>query len=305
VTGKPFILGIAAAAALAVVASSVYVPAGYALKALSNPEGACSIAQAMRIDAHKRELTEAKDRILAAQKLIRTDESGLELYSTAYGEFWAPKGSKYILPFNFAEQAIQIYGTGAQGVQKGDIVLDCGANVGTFARYALDAGAAKVVAIEPAPDNIECLRRNFPKEITDGRLVIYPKGVWDKDDMLEFLVDPENQAADSFVIHRKGAQATVKLPLTTIDKLVSELGLPRVDFIKMDIEGAEVRAVEGARETIGRHRPRLSLSVYHQDDHPVAVPGAVKGAWPEVKIDCGHCAEAGGRVRAEVLFFHR
>ena len=123
--------------------------------------------------------------------------------------------------------------------------------------------------------------------------------------MLEFLVDPENQAADSFVIHREGAKATVKLPLTTIDKLVSELGLPRVDFIKMDIEGAEVRAVEGARETISRHRPRLSLSVYHQDDHPVAVPRAVQAAWPEVKIDCGHCAEAAGRVRAEVLYFRR
>lgn len=304
-TGKPFILGIAAAAALAVVASSIYVPGGYALKALTTPDGACSIAQAMRIDAHKRELTEAKDRILAAQKLIRTDDAGLELYSTAYGEFWAPKGSKYILPFNFAEQAIQIYGKGAQGVQKGDIVLDCGANVGTFARYALDAGAAKVVAIEPAPDNIECLRRNFPKEIAGGQLVIYPKGVWDKDEMLEFLVDPENQAADSFVIHREGAKATVKLPLTTIDKLVSELGLPRVDFIKMDIEGAEVKAVEGARETISRHRPRLSLSVYHQDDHPVLVPRAVKAAWPDVKIDCGHCADNLGRVRAEVLYFHR
>ena len=304
-TVKPFILGIGTAAALAASAAYIYVPAVYAAKALANPSGACSVAQAMRIDAHKRELTAAKDRILKAQKYIRTDEAGLELYSTAYGEFWAPKGSKYILPFNFAEQAIEIYGAGAQGVQKGDIVLDCGANVGTFARYALDAGAAKVVAIEPAPDNLECLRRNFPNEIAGGRLVIYPKGVWDKDDMLEFLVDPENQAADSFVIHRQGATATVKLPLTTIDKMVSELGLPKVDFIKMDIEGAEVKAVEGARETIARNRPRLSLSVYHQDDHPVAVPNAVKAAWPEVKIECGHCAAANGVVRAEVLYFHR
>ncbi|HNY42779.1 MAG TPA: FkbM family methyltransferase [Bryobacteraceae bacterium] len=304
-TRKWFVLGIGSAIVLTVAAVAAFVPAKYAYMALTTPGGTCTVARALDIDNHKRELTEAKDRILRATKFVRTDETGLELYETPYGPFWAPKGSKWILPFNFAEQAIAIYGTGAQAVQKGDVVLGCGANVGTFARFALDAGASKVVAIEPAPDNIECLRRNFPKEIAGGRLVIYPKGVWDKDDMLEFLVDPENQAADSFVIHRQGAQATVKLPLTTIDKMVAELGLTKVDYIKMDIEGAEVKAVQGARATIARYHPRLSLSVYHQPDHPVEVPKAVKAAWPEVKIDCGHCAQTNGQIRSEVLYFHQ
>ncbi len=298
-------LGAGSAVAFAIVLAAGFVPVKYAYMALTTPGGACTLARAIEVDDHQRALTAAKDRILRATKFIRTDEAGLELYETPYGPFWAPKGSKWILPFNFAEQDIAIYGTGAQAVQKGDVVLDCGANVGTFARFALDAGAAKVVAIEPAPDNIECLRRNFAKEIAGGRLVIYPKGVWDKDDMLEFLVDPENQAADSFVIHREGAQATVKLPLTTIDKIVAELGLPKVDYIKMDIEGAEVRAIRGAKGTIARYHPRLSLSVYHQPDHPVEVPKAVRAAWPEVKIDCGHCAQSNGRIRAEVLYFHR
>lgn len=304
-TGKWFVLGIGSAAILTAAVVIGFVPAKYAYLALTTPGGACTVRQAMAVEDHKRDLTAAKDRILKASKFVRSDETGLELYDTPYGQFWAPKGSKYILPFNFAEQDIAIYGTGSQAIRKGDVVLDCGANVGTFARFALDAGAAKVVAIEPAPDNIECLRRNFPKEIADGRLVIYPKGVWDKDDILEFLVDPENQAADSFVIHRKGATATVKLPLTTIDKMAAELALTKVDFIKMDIEGAEVKALYGAKETIAKNHPRLSLSVYHQEDHPVEVPKAVRAAWPEVKIDCGHCAYANGAVRAEVLYFHQ
>jgi hypothetical protein len=53
------------------------------------------------------------------------------------------------------------------------------------------------------------------------------------------------------MIQRKEAHETdQKFPLTTIDKLVAELKLPKVDFIKMDIEGAEVKALNGARETI-------------------------------------------------------
>ena len=70
-------------------------------------------------------------------------------------------------------------------VRPGDVVLDCGANVGVYTRHALEAGARLVVAIDPAPENIECLRRNFSEEIKAGRVVVYPKGVWDKDEVLQ------------------------------------------------------------------------------------------------------------------------
>ena len=49
----------------------------------------------------------------------------------------------------------------------------------------------------------------------------------------------------------------------SIDDAVSQYALPRVDFIKMDIEGAEFEALQGARQTIIQHRPDLALCVYH------------------------------------------
>lgn len=215
----------------------------------------CTPARAWAIQADKVELTRVKDQILARSTLVEKEPEGLELYRTPYGEFWAPSGSRYTLPFNLAEEETHIYGTGERYVKPGDVVLDCGANVGAFTRFALAAGAATVVAIEPAPDNIECLRRNFAREIEARRVIVYAKGVWDKEDFLDLLVDPEDQAADSFVIHRKGAKAVARVPLTTIDKLVAELGLARVDFIKMDIEGAEVKALAGGRATLARFHP--------------------------------------------------
>jgi len=183
---------------------------------------------------------------------------------------------------------------------RANIVLDCGANVGVFIRTSLRAGAEKIIAIEPAPDNIECLRRKFPAGDRLGRVVLVPKGVWDKEDFLDLLVDPDNQPADSFIIHRPGAKAVARVPLTTIDHLAAELQLPRVDYIKMDIEGAEVRALAGAKQTLARFHPRMALCTYHVDDHPRQVPIAAREGWNGYSVECGTCLYSDWKVRPEV-----
>src|SRR5262245_431917 len=73
-----------------------------------------------------------KDRILNASKLLEKDPAGYHLWETPRGRFWIPQGSDYVLPFNLAEQERKIYGVGEQDVRAGDIVLDCGANVGVY-----------------------------------------------------------------------------------------------------------------------------------------------------------------------------
>jgi FkbM family methyltransferase len=209
-----------------------------------------------------------------------------------------------VLPFNLAEMEMHIYGQGETFVHPGDVVLDCGASDGDFTREALRAGAAKVVSIEIAPSSAECIRRNLETEIAAGKVVVYPKGVWDKDDRMTLDVDDTNFAANTVVLRPRNAHPAVEVTLTTIDKLVAELGLPRVDFIKMDIEGAEVRAVRGARKTIARDHPRMALSAYHRPSDPVELPKAVHAAWGGYTMLCGPCAAVGWRVRPDVLLFY-
>ena len=132
--------------------------------------------------------------IAAATKLAGSD-GGLNRYETPQGQFWIPHGSDVVLPKLLAQQAANIYGS----IEPGDVVIDCGAHVGTYARQAINAGAKLVVAIEPAPDNVECLRRAFAQEITSGKLVVIPKGVWDREDLLTLYADPKNSAADSLM----------------------------------------------------------------------------------------------------------
>ena len=71
----------------------------------------------------------------------------------------------------------------------------------------------------------------------------------------------------------------------------------------MDIEGAEQRALQGARETLSKYRPRLSLSAYHVPSDPEKIPLLVRQAWSGYQMECGPCAEAHARVRPDVLYF--
>src|SRR5207249_7007341 len=158
-----------------------------------------------------------------------------------------------VLSILLAQQRSKIYGDATNGgVRRGDIVLDCGAHIGTFVKTALDAGAEKIVAIDPSPEALACLRRNFQREVGSGRLVIYPKGVWDEEKQLVLFANGNGAAGDSFVMEDARARRIPDIPVTTIDKIVSELGLARVDFIKADVKGASERMLKGGADTIRR-----------------------------------------------------
>ncbi|MGD0199856.1 MAG: FkbM family methyltransferase [Bryobacteraceae bacterium] len=239
-------------------------------------------------------------------RLVERDASGYYLWETPRGRFWMPKSDDFLLPDLLAEQQRGIYRYEAARVLAGDVVLDCGAHVGLFTREALSQGAGLVIAIEPAPDNIECLRRNFAAEIAAGKVIVYPKGVWDRDATLVLHEVDGNSARDTFVMDRGISTRPVPVPLVPIDELVSELGLQRVSFIKMDIEGAERKAVLGARDTLRRYKPRLALCAYHVRGDPEAISAEVLSIVPSYRRTCGSCFKSPSRLRMvpEVLFFY-
>jgi FkbM family methyltransferase len=297
------ILKVVAVVLLAGAAVYFYPPLRLGALVMLGRSPVCPFSQAVKSGENLRRQIEIKDAILKGTRLVEKDPGGFDLWDTPKGRFWFPKGGDYVLPFELAEQERKIYGTGEQAVRPGDTVLDCGASVGEFTREALNAGAKLVVAIELSPEGLECLRRNFVDEVKDGRVIVYPKGVWDRDDFLTLNVAPQNSAADSVVIQPKGSHEGPKVPLTTIDKLVAELKLERVDYIKMDIEGAEQRALAGARATIAKYKPRLSISAYHRPDDPEKIPAVIRRAWSGYRMECGPCAQANWGIRPDVLYF--
>jgi FkbM family methyltransferase len=195
------------------------------------------------------------------------------------------------------------YENGAVSVRPGDTVIDCGAHVGVFTRYALKQGASQVVAIEPEPGNLLCLEANLAEEIVQGKVRLVKAGVWNQRSTLTMLTNPDNSGAHTFVETSQTASSW-KLPVLPLDDVVAELGLESVDFIKMDIEGSERQAVEGAQQTIHRFGPRMAICSYHTPGDPTEIPQIVGRARPGYHVEGKDVEVRQGSVVTKVLYFH-
>jgi len=270
---------------------------------LGRSEG-CSLDATLNANTQLLRFTRLWNEMGAESRIVERDSAGFELVNTSRGEYWTSRHEP-LIGFLLAEQETQIYGDHVHGVHPGDIVLDCGANIGVFTRSALFRGAKLVVAIEPSPANVESLRRTFAREIAEGRVIVYPKGVWDKVDSLDLTVSEGGTMSGGSVVLAPGEHMTgrVKVPLTTIDLMVEELKLPRVDFIKMDIEGAEKNAIRGGAETIRKFHPRMALSTEHLPDDPVAIPRTVRAIRSDYRIEPNNCQDKFSSIESDVLLF--
>jgi FkbM family methyltransferase len=244
------------------------------------------------------------DSLRATARLISSEPAGLKQYWIGTEGWWTPHGGLGYLPDILAEQERGIYDGVNARVQRGDIVLDIGAHVGVFAKHALKLGAALVVAVEPVPPTITCLERNLATDIRQGRVLVYPKGAWDRDDLLRMTLSTVDSGSDSFLHGADPTKQQVLLPLTTIDTIVRDLKLTKVDFIKMDIEGSERHALAGARETLRKWKPRMSVCVYHLDDDRTVIPNVIKSIRSDYKQESGYCIPFAGKILPEVYFYY-
>jgi len=159
-------------------------------------------------------------------------------------------------------------------VRPGDVVYDCGANLGLYARHLVGAlGAGRVVAFEPMADNRKILAANLALGGIADRVTVLPFALSDEDGTAEFQVD-DMQTTSGTLTRVTGGQASegrrnLRLrPLTTqvacrrLDTAVAEERLPPPDVIKIDVEGAEGLLLRGAAGLLRDRTPRLLLELH-------------------------------------------
>src|SRR4051812_12878808 len=205
----------------------------------------------------------------AGRRITEIQREGLvAMYDTEIGSIWYPTETRTLPALIEAAEADSYHLRST--IKPGDVVLDVGASVGTTTQIALSAGARRVVAIEPDPLTLECLEKNLSAEIREKKVLVVPKGVWDRDASLTLHLDPGNVGSASFV--RQKSDESLQIPVTTIDRILSDLNITKVDLIKVHVEGAEKEVLTGATETIRRYHPRLAIVLEHHADDTDVLP---------------------------------
>ncbi len=166
------------------------------------------------------------------------------------------------------EQFIQKMHQKQYRLKSGDVVVDAGAHIGTFTVLAARTVGTegKVIAFEPEAKNLDFLRRNV--EANDlGNVVIIPKGLWSQPDKLRFNLS-EFTGEHSFATNGVGSEFA-EVEVDALDNVLQELGIPRVDFIKMDIEAAEIEALKGMEATLRDSDVKMVVETHYSPEGPL------------------------------------
>jgi FkbM family methyltransferase len=148
-------------------------------------------------------------------------------------------------------------------IQPNDFVLDAGANIGHFSILfsKLATSSGRVFAFEPDKFNIEKLTNNLKLNFDNfENIKIFDQLLWNENNLVDFY---EAGTVGSSAIWKPNSEKLIKKQAITIDSWVKDNNITKLDFIKMDIEGAEIEALEGCVETIKTLQPNFAIASYH------------------------------------------
>lgn len=160
------------------------------------------------------------------------------------------------------------------------VVLDCGANFGTFSAYAASK-ECQCYAFEPTPDLQPVLQEYH--SIYSGKIIPVEYAVSDQNGTAMLHISSYGSGANS-LLNRVQSEKEIMVSTITIDAFVEQRQLDTVDFIKADIEGAERMLLDGAKNTLAKFAPKLSLCTYHFPDDKEVLARKIKQYNPKYNI---------------------
>lgn len=160
-----------------------------------------------------------------------------------------------------------------------EVFVDGGAFYGTFVMRvnSLCNGKFKhIYAFEPELEKCNIMKNEFSKMTN---LTIIQKGLWNKETTLKFCAAKQSSVS-SFVFQT--SDVTIEVDVTSMDKCLE--GKEPPTFIKMDIEGSEYEALEGAKNILKTYKPKLAISAYHKPDDIYKLTRLIHEINPEYKM---------------------
>jgi FkbM family methyltransferase len=207
------------------------------------------------------------------------------------GEFWDILMYRLIEDKSFCDIICDDgpYESGNVVIDDGDIVFDCGANMGMFSAIASRKGA-NIYAFEPFEYIIDTYLSKTAK--LNPNINICKYAVSEADGQVGFTGDINSihsnkisSICDNELNQSKEQVSDVLVQAVSLDSFVQKNNIPQVDFIKADIEGAERNMLVGAKLTLKEFAPKLSLCTYHLPDDSKVFKKLILEANPNYTIE--------------------
>lgn len=158
-------------------------------------------------------------------------------------------------------------------IKKGDVVFDIGANAGEYT-YVLEklTGPGFVYSFEPIPKLFNALKRLFP------RVNLYKIALSDKEEVAQFKIpivdgaefEARGKLDIDYLEPGELSSELIEVECKTLDIFVKESDIKHLDFIKIDVEGHELKVLHGANKSITHFRPIILIEV-EQRHHNFAI----------------------------------
>jgi FkbM family methyltransferase len=171
-------------------------------------------------------------------------------------------------------------------VDGGDIIIDAGVGWGDTTVYLAALANQKPTghsyAFDILDEGFAALSEQCRSNSDINNITPVLKALSDKDGEIVYISAPSPGAK----IETKETER--KVETISIDTFCNSNDLEKIDFIKMDIEGAEVPALKGASAVIRKFKPKLAISVYHKWDDLLVIPQLIKSIRDDYSfyLDC-------------------
>lgn len=169
--------------------------------------------------------------------------------------------------------------------KRGDVVFSIGAFYGEtsiwFSKCVGEEG--RVYAFEALAENAMVAKCNCRRNSINN-IMVENICFWKETALLNFNIDYGSSKVTN-------DDTGVRVNTTTIDAYCINHKITKLDFLKMDIEGAEYEVLCGAKEIIKKYKPKLAICVYHKPEDIILIPKLIKELVPEYKIYLSHKRE--------------
>lgn len=158
-------------------------------------------------------------------------------------------------------------------IAPGDVVIDVGANIGVYSLIsALMVGKqGQVISFEPDTRSYQMLKCNVEQNKVDGPLYLSHFCLGDYNGITSFFEAAEPCLSGTLATGRNLVKNVSDVPIKTLDTVLSELNVPRVSLIKIDVEGSEYKVINGAMGILEKSDAILLIEISPKNLHEQSI----------------------------------